>query len=78
MKEKSLSDCRKRVRIGYMDGTDFDEELGEALGGNKVYPDLKDCMDNNECVDECGVIKVEIRAIEVIYERNELKNERNS
>ena len=57
-----------------MDLTDWDEELGHALGGNKIYPDIQDCIDNNKCIDECGIIKVEVRAVEVIYERNERKN----
>ncbi len=71
MEEKSHSDYRKRVRVGYMDLTDWDYELGEALGGNKIYPSIEDCIENNKCIDECGIIKVEIRAVEVIQERNE-------
>ncbi len=58
-----------------MDLTDFDHELGEALGGNKIYPNIKDCIKNNRCIDECGIIKVEVRAVEVIKERNELESD---
>ncbi len=57
-----------------MDLTDFDCELESALGGNKVYPSIEDCIENNKCIDECGIVKVEVRAVEVIYERNERKN----
>ena len=74
---KSLSDYdyrewkNKRAIIGYMDLTDWDHHLGEDSAGSKVYPGIDDCIKDNKCIDECGIIKVEIRAVEVIQERNE-------
>lgn len=37
-------------RIGWMDSIDFDHELGNAIGGNKIYPDREDCEQNNSCI----------------------------
>jgi hypothetical protein len=48
--------------IGYMDGTDFDCELGYFKGGVKVYPSIGALnADRKKCIDECGVIEVEVR-----------------
>ena len=63
------------VRYAYMDKVDFDHEVGCALGGNKVYPSLKDLLENEKCVHECGIVKVKIVLEEVImgsrYSANE-------
>ncbi len=51
----------ERIVIGYMCGVDWDHELGEALGGNVVYPSESDLIANKHCTDECGIVEVEIR-----------------
>jgi hypothetical protein len=53
--------------IGYMDLTDFECELGAAMGGNRVFPsvdDLRRCKSG--CIDECGIVEVEVRFRRVI------------
>ena len=39
-------------RYGYMRKVDFDYEVGEALGGNKIYPSLEDLKENHTCWEE--------------------------
>jgi len=57
-----------RVVTGYMCKVDWDHELGEALGGNTVYPSQADLISNKKCTDECGIVEVEIRLKRVIQE----------
>lgn len=53
--------------IGYMDITDFECELGGALDGSKVYPDLESIKHEcKACIDVCGIVKVKVVALEVI------------
>lgn len=47
-------------RYGYMCKTDFDYELGEALGGNTVYASITDLCESRKCVTHCGIVKVKI------------------
>lgn len=44
--------------ICYMDGTDWEHELGHASGGNRLYPRPEEVNDHG---GECGVAKVEVR-----------------
>jgi hypothetical protein len=37
---------------------DFSCELGEALGGNTIYPSLEDLQKNHECLEHCGFEEV--------------------
>ena len=55
-----------RVVRGYMDKVDFDHELGCASGGNRVFPSQKDLERNRPCVDECGIVEVEVRLRRII------------
>ncbi len=57
-------------RTGYMDKVDFEEELGNALGGNKVYSSLDDLRLQKPCTNSCGIVRVEVRAVEVVQETN--------
>ena len=59
---------RFRVRYGYMDGVDFSWELGEACGGNKVYASVSDLLENQECAEECGIVRVKITKDKVVWE----------
>lgn len=56
--------------IGYMCKTDFECEMGGALGGNTIYPDIDDLKRHASCVAECGIVKVKTFAVEVIQESN--------
>jgi hypothetical protein len=64
------SDDQEGVVYGYMCMTDFDCELGMACGGNIVYPSLKDIKENRKCLDQCGIVKVAVVAVEIVQEQN--------
>jgi len=55
-----------QARVGYMCQVDFDHEIGCALGGNTIYPDIEDLRENRKCVDECGIVEVKIIRTKVI------------
>lgn len=55
---------KKEERIVYIDGVDFQHELGAAMGGNTVYPDLEDALENNPCAQSCGIVKCKVTLIE--------------
>lgn len=57
-------------RIGYMCATDYDHELGVAPWGNGVYPSIEDLRRCRHCVDECGIVKVEVVCVEIIQPSN--------
>jgi len=55
--------------IGYMCKIDYDYELGNALGGTKVYSSIEDLVENHECADdECGIVEVKVDLSEIIKE----------
>ena len=56
--------------IGYMDKTDFEWELGAAMGGNKIYPSEADLRRNEKCLDQCGIVKVRVTRVEVVQEED--------
>jgi|FreactcultureFD7_1027221.scaffolds.fasta_scaffold44156_1 hypothetical protein len=47
-----------RAVPGWMCAIDFSYELGEALGGNTIYPSLEDLRKHHECLDFCGFEEV--------------------
>ena len=51
-------------RIGYMDMTDYDCELGHVK--SNIYSSIEECIKDNKCIEECGIVKVEIKAIEIV------------
>lgn len=55
-----------RPRIGYMCAIDFDHELGQALGGSTIWPDVDDLKENHPCADECGIVEVKIVRTKVV------------
>jgi hypothetical protein len=50
-----------KPRIGYMCKIDFDHELGNAIGGNRVYASVADLLRHHSPGTECGIVKVEVR-----------------
>ena len=54
--------------IGYMDKIDFECEIGLQSGGNTIYQSIEDLKEHKKCVSECGIVKVEVKLIEVIEE----------
>ena len=55
---------------GYMCLVDFECELGSAEGGNRIYPSIEDCRERRKCVSSCGIVKVAVRALEIVQEPN--------
>lgn len=51
-----------------MDKVDFDYEIGEALGGNQLFSSEEDLRKRKTCTASCGVVKVEVKLIEVIQD----------
>jgi hypothetical protein len=47
-----------RAVPGWMCAVDFDWELGEAKGGNRIYASEKDLREHHDCVDKCGIQEV--------------------
>ena len=48
-----------------MDGTAWEEELGDDMVGTRVYPcieDMKEAM-GAEHLEECGIVEVEVRFV---------------
>jgi hypothetical protein len=62
---------RKKIpRYGYMCLTDFNLELGEALGKAEVYVSVDDLKVHRPCVKECGIVKVKITFVEIMQNSN--------
>lgn len=53
-------------RVGYMCAVDYTHELGEALGGTKIYATVEDIKHHRKCVKNCGIMKVEITKLELV------------
>ncbi len=55
--------AKERVRTikGYMCGVDWQHELGEAMGGNVVYPSVDDLKKHRKCVKNCGIVEVKVQ-----------------
>src|SRR5208283_2502349 len=51
---------RTKKLLVYMDGVDWQHEIGEAPDGNKVYPDVESLKEHNRCWDGCGIVECEI------------------
>jgi hypothetical protein len=49
-----------------MCAVDFLHELGEAAGGNTIYPSEKSAIENSPCVKSCGLVKVKIVEVKQI------------
>lgn len=51
---------------GFMCKIDFDHEVGNVFGGSQVYATLEDLRECEPASDECGIVEVEIRLVEVV------------
>jgi hypothetical protein len=49
-----------------MDKVEFDYELGNARGGNRIFASVHDLMVTKPCVKECGIVRVSVSLKEVI------------
>lgn len=52
---------------GYMCQIDFDEELGHAMDGTKVYSSIDDLKDDHKCWRGCGIVKVNVTYVETVH-----------
>lgn len=56
---------KHKTVTGYMCMTDFAFELGKAVV--EIYPTEKSLLEHKKCVDECGMVMVEVRMKEVTF-----------
>lgn len=69
--EKKQQDKREeRIKYGYMCMIDWQHEVGEAMGGNKIYPSVEDLKRNHEMWKACGIVKVSIEKVETVVEQD--------
>lgn len=61
---------KPKMVVGFMCGVDWQHELGEACGGNVVYPSIANLRHHRECAHECGVVKVSVELIEWVVPQN--------
>lgn len=68
---RQIAPRTEEMRTGlFMDGVDFDDELGHASGGNRVYPSVDDLKKNSKCWQGCGIVEVEVRLVRWVEEQN--------
>jgi len=46
------------IKIGYMCKTDYEHELGSAVGGVIVYSSIEDLKEHKKCWQDCGIVEV--------------------
>lgn len=56
--------------IGYMCTIDYECELGNAAGGNVVYPSIEDLKKNHHCWEQCGIVEVRVMLGETVVHSN--------
>jgi hypothetical protein len=56
--------------IGYMDGVDWQHELGNAAGGNRVYGSVEDLKKHSKCWPQCGIVEVEVRLVRWVADQD--------
>jgi len=54
--------------IGYMCKVNWDYEIGNASGGNRIYPSLEDLKRCTKCWKGCGIVEVKVFFSKVIEE----------
>jgi hypothetical protein len=57
-------------KFGYMCKTEYDWEVGEALGASRIYCSVDDLKNNRKCVENCGIVKVKIEMVEIVQPEN--------
>lgn len=54
----------REIRRGFMCATDFQFHLGDDMVPTPVYPDVETLKAERPCVDECGIVEVEVTVIQ--------------
>lgn len=55
----------KKKRKAYIDMVDFTHELGEGLGGVRLYCSPEDLLQHETCAVECGIYQVSVEVLKV-------------
>ena len=63
-----MGECVSNERFAYCCKIDFDYEIGEAIGGNKLFPSVEDLLENCKCANHCGIVRVKVTIDEVVTE----------
>lgn len=50
----------------FMCKADFEHELGEAAGGNTIFPSLEDAKANLKCWKQCGIVEVKVEFVKTV------------
>jgi hypothetical protein len=58
------------MTIGYMCMIDFEDELGEASGGNTVYPSVEDLKRHHDAWESCGIVEVKVTRVREVAPQN--------
>lgn len=67
-KEEMLKDTI--LDKSYMCMIDYEEELGHASDGVRVYPSLNALKEHHICWEECGIVEVEVKFKKIIVDQN--------
>ena len=59
----------RRVR-SFMCGVDWQYHLDADALGTTLYPDEESLRDRRKCIDECGIVEVEVRLIRWVRPQN--------
>lgn len=51
--------------IGFMCLTDWELEIGAAMGGSRIFPSVEDARKNLKCWKGCGIAKVRVSFVEI-------------
>jgi hypothetical protein len=55
---RMTTDKDKTSATGYMCAIDWQDEIGHASDGNRVYPSIDALKEHHECWAECGIVEV--------------------
>ena len=58
----------EKTAIGYMCKTAFDYDLYDGFRDIKIYPSIKALINSRSCVQECGIVEVEVKLNRVIID----------
>lgn len=53
---------------GFMCKVEWEHDFPDSNDGGKVYVTLEDLKRNSPCVDQCGIVEVEVKLVRVVQE----------
>lgn len=56
--------------LAYMCKTDWNFELGKGYDGCELYSTIEDLKEYRPCVEECGIVEIEVTLKRVVQESN--------